>query len=176
MTGVLTLTGWLTGVLKAEHRHGLAAWAGAGLLALFVGVPAWTAARAAPHYALYTNALAPRPAGYYFPHDELYDDGLREALKYVADHAPHGSTIAHETPGVVRHYLARLGRGDLRPLVISDPHFDVTNEPGPAYAILQRGRTYFENREDMQRVRATFEHKQNVVINCVVAAEVYAKK
>src|SRR3712207_893518 len=174
--GVLTLTGWLVGVLKVERRPGLAAWTAAGLLALLVGAPAWAAAASAPHYALYTNALAPRPAGYYFPHDELYDDGLREAIKYVADRAPSGATVAHETPGVARHYLARFGRPDLRSRVISDPHFDVTNAPGPTYAILQRGRTYFENREEMRRVRADFRPETRIYIDCVVAAEVYSKK
>jgi hypothetical protein len=174
--GVAALTRWLVGVLQAGRSTGLAAWAGAASLALFVGVPAWAAARSAPHYALYTNALAPRPAGYYFPHDELYDDGLREAIKYVADHAPRGSTLAHETPGVVGHYLARFGREDLRPQVISDPHFDVTGAPGPTYAILQRGRTYFENREELGRVRATFKPETQIVIDGVVAAEVYSKE
>jgi hypothetical protein len=174
--GVVALTRRLVEWLKAGRRPALAAWAGAASLAVFVGVPAWSAAAAAPHYALYTNALAPRPAGYYFPHDELYDDGLREAIKYVADHAPHGATIAHETPGVVGHYLTRFGREDLRPQVISDPHFDVTSEPGPVYAILQRGRTYFENHEEMQRVRADFHPETQIAIDGVVAAEVYSKK
>jgi hypothetical protein len=173
---VAALTRWLVGVLKVGRSPGLAAWVGAAAVALFVGVPAWAAVRAAPHYALYTNALAPRPAGYYFPHDELYDDGLREAIKYVADHAPRGATLAHETPGVVQHYLARFGREDLRSCVISDPQFDVTNEPGPTYAILQRGRTYFENREEMERVRATFKPETQIVIDGVVAAEVYSKQ
>ena len=174
--GVVALARWLAGMLKADQRPGLAAWVGAASLALFVGVPAWAAVSAAPHYALYTNALAPRPAGYYFPHDELYDDGLREAIRYVADHAPPGATIAHETPGVARHYLARFGREDLRSQVISDPQFDVTNEPGPVYAVLQRGRTYFENRDELARVRATFHHEQTIVINGVAAAEIYSKQ
>ena len=174
--GVVALTRWLVELLKAGRSPGLAACVGAASLALFVGVPAWAAARAAPHYALYTNALVPRPAGYYFPHDELYDDGLREAIKYVADHAPPGATLAHETPGVVSHYLARFGREDLRLRVISDPQFDVTSEPGPVYAILQRGRTYFENREAMGRVRASFKPETQIVIDGVVAAEVYSKR
>ena len=141
-----------------------------------MAAPAWEAAAAAPHYALYTNALAPHPAGYYFPHDELYDDGLREAIKYVAEHAPPGAVIAHETPGVARYYLARYGREDLRSRVISDPRFDVTSEAPPVYAILQRGRTYFENREEMERVRAAFTPEQQIIIDGVVAAEVYSKK
>ena len=174
--GVVALTRWLVEWLKAGRSPGLAAWVGAASLALFVGVPAWAACGAAPHYALYTNALAPRSAGYYFPHDELYDDGLREAIKYVADHAPPGATLAHETPGVVRHYLARFGREDLRPEIISDPQFDVTSAPGPVYVILQRGRTYFENQAEMARVRADFKPETQIVIDGVVAAEVYSKQ
>jgi len=174
--GVVSLTRLLIEALRAGRRPGLVAWVGAASLALFVCAPAWAAVRSAPHYALYTNALAPRPAGYYFPHDELYDDGLREALRYVADHAPRGATIAHETPGVVRHYLARFGRGDLNSQVISDPRFDVTSAPGPTYAILQRGRTYFENREEMRRVRSDFKPETQVVVEGVIAAEVYSKQ
>jgi len=174
--GVVALTRWLTEWLKAWRRPGLVAAVGAASLALFLGVPAWAAAAAAPHYALYTNALAPRPAGYYFPHDELYDDGLREAVKYVAEHAPPGATVVHETPGVVAYYLARFGREDLRSRVISDPQFDVTTAPGPTYAILQRGRTYFENQAEMQRVRADFKPETQIVVEGVAAAEVYSKQ
>ncbi|HEX6184302.1 MAG TPA: glycosyltransferase family 39 protein [Pyrinomonadaceae bacterium] len=174
--GVAAAARRLTGLTRAGRGGGAAAWACAVVLALTVGIPAWEAAAAAPHYALYTNALAPRPAGYYFPHDEFYDDGLREAIKHVAAHAPPGAVIAHETPGVARYYLARYGREDLRSRVISDPQFDVTAEAPPVYAILQRGRTYFENRDELERVRATFKHEQTIVINGVIAAEIYSKK
>jgi hypothetical protein len=171
--GVVALTRWLVGVLKAGRSTGLAAWAGAASLALFVGVPAWTAARAAPHYALYTNALAPRPAGYYFPHDELYDDGLREAIEYVAEHAPRGATVAHETPGVVRHYLGRFQRTDLDARVLSASDFKVDDAPRPAYFILQRGRTYFENREELEAVRRAGRKEHEVFVRGASAAEVY---
>jgi hypothetical protein len=174
--GVVALTRWLLELLKAGRSPVLAACVSAASLALFVGVPAWRGARAGPHYALYTNALAPRPAGHYFPHDELYDDGLREAIEYVADHAPVGATIAHETPGVARYYFARFGRKDLRPQVISDPQFDAPSEPGPVYAILQRGRTYFENQAEIERIRAQFKPETQIVIEGVVAAEVYSKR
>ena len=152
-----------------------AAWGAA--LVLFVGVPAWAALGAAPHYSLYTNALSPRGPGYYFPHDELYDAGLREAIEHVAASAPPGATIAHETPGVVRYYLARFGREDLQSRVISDPRFDVTAEGArPVYAVLQRGRTYFENREEMESVRAGFRREHQVFIDGVPAAEVYSNR
>src|SRR5688500_13543116 len=175
--GVVRLTTWALGLLKGGRgRDGAAGWVWATALALFVGLPAYAALAAGPHHALYTNALAPRAAGHYFPHDEFYDDGLREAIEHVARRAPRGAAIAHETPGVVRYYLARCGREDLRPRVISGPAFDVTAEPGPVYAILQRGRTYFENRDEMARVRAQFNHERDIVINGAAAAEIYVKK
>jgi hypothetical protein len=174
--GVVALTCRLSGLLQAGQSHVVVAWARAAALAFFVGLPAYAAFNAAPHYALYTNALAPHSAGYYFPHDELYDDGLREAIEYVAEHAPAGAVIAHETPGVVGYYLTRYGREDLRSQVISDPQFDVTADgPRPVYAILQRGRTYFENRDEFARVRAQFKPETQIVIDGVVAAEVYTR-
>jgi hypothetical protein len=154
-------------------RARLAACAWAFALVVFVGAPTYAALRSAPYYSLYANALSPRGPGYYFPHDEFYDAGLREAIEYVAASAPPGAAVAHETPGVVGYYLARYGREDLRPRVVSDPGFDPTTEPGPVYVILQRGRTYFENRDEMERVRATFKREQQIFIHGVVAAEVY---
>ena len=77
---------------------------------------------------------------------------------------------------MVGYYLARFGREDLRSCVISDPQFDVTQAPGPTYVILQRGRTYFENQAEMQRVRATFKPETQITIDGVVAAEVYSKR
>jgi len=176
--GIVALTRGLLNVLKIsrERRPALTAAVAAASLSFFIGVPAWAAFLAAPHYALYTNALAPRDAaGYYFPHDELYDDGLREAIFYVAEHAPRGATVAHETPGVVRYYLERYGRTDLQSRAISDPRFDVAREAAHVYAILQRGRTYFENREEMEAVRSGFTPEHEIVINGVSAAEVYSR-
>ena len=139
----------------------------------FVCVPAWTAFAHRPHYALYTNVLGGGKAGYFFPHDEFYDDGLREAVKYVCEHAPQGATIAHETPAVVRHYLSTFGREDLKSQTISSPDFSVTSAPGSVYVILQRGRTYFENREELEAVRAKFSRIHEVNIGGASAVEVF---
>jgi len=173
--GVVALTRALLRALKISRERRLASFIGAASLSLFIGVPAFAAFMAAPHYALYTNALAPNSAGYYFPHDELYDDGLREAIRFVAEHAPERAVVAHETPGVVRYYLERYNRADLQSRTISDPNFDVTAESTNVFVILQRGRTYFENRDEMEAVRARFTLEQQVVINGVVAAEVYSR-
>ena len=180
--GVTALVG-LTLRLCREHSESASvvrAVAVAGSLLVFVVLPGWASYAARPHYALYTNALAPQAAGYYFPHDEFYDDGLREAIVFISTRAPSQAVIAHETPGVVRYYLGRFGRTDLRSRIISDPHYNPL-EAAPAetsFVILQRGRTYFENREEMRGVRAgeRFVKVYEGLVGGVTAVEVYASR
>jgi Dolichyl-phosphate-mannose-protein mannosyltransferase len=140
---------------------------------IFVGVPAITVVAHGPHYALYTNVLAADKAGYYFPHDEFYDDGLREGIKYVCDVAPSGATIAHETPAVARYYLTRFGRTDINSRAISAPDFNPTTTSGTVYVIVQRGRTYFENRDEVAAVRSTFKKIHEVKIDGLAAVEIF---
>ncbi|HEY0432113.1 MAG TPA: glycosyltransferase family 39 protein, partial [Pyrinomonadaceae bacterium] len=138
--GVVELFRFLSRRLHTKPTRALLA----ALIALiFIGGPAWLASSAGPHYALYTNALAANKVGYFFPHDEFYDDGLREAIKFVCDTAPAGAIIGHETPAVTHYYLEQFQRTDLNSKAISTPDFQVANISGPAYFIVQRGRTYF---------------------------------
>jgi hypothetical protein len=146
----------------------------AAVLIVFVAQPAWSAYKAAPHYALYTNALASDKIGYYFPHDEFYDDGLREAIEFVCEKAPPSAIVANETPAATRYYLERFSRFDLNSQVISTPEFQIGNISGPAYVIVQRGRTYFENRDELALVRSTFKKLYEVRVNGIVAAEVFS--
>jgi len=169
--GVIALVRWAHTRFTASRQASIAVSAVA--VVLFVCVPAWTAFAHAPHYALYTNAIGGGRAGYFFPHDEFYDDGLREAVKYVCDTAPQGATIAHETPGVARHYLSTFGRTDLISQTISSREFDVTTSPGPVYVVVQRGRTYFENRHELEAVRSTFELVHEVKIEGATAVEIF---
>ncbi|MEP6718490.1 MAG: glycosyltransferase family 39 protein [bacterium] len=148
----------------------------AAVLIIFVALPGWTAYKAAPHHALYTNALAADRIGYYFPHDEFYDDGLREAIQFVCEKAPRGAILAHETPAATRYYLELFGRSDLNSQVISTPEFQVGNVTGPAYVIVQLGRTYFENRDELALVRSTFKKLYEVRVNGIVVAEVFANQ
>lgn len=170
---------WIT--LQRAPRERVVWWmVGTLAILLFVAFPAWSAWKSKPHYSLYVNALGQGSAGRYFPHDELYDAGLREAIQYVAERAPEGATVGHETPGVFRYYAERFGRADLVSRVISDPQFDALSAPPSTYLILQRGRTYFENREEMEAVRraaregAGFTKEREILIRGVSAAEVYA--
>ena len=167
--GVVGLIRWITTRFAGSRRMVVTVL----IVVVFVGLPAWTAFANGPHYALYTNALAADKAGFFFPHDEFYDDGLREAIKYVCDVAPNGATIAHETPAVTRHYLASFGRADLKSTTISSNEFDARTVAGPVFVIVQRGRTYFENREELDHVRAHFQRVHEVKVEGLSAAEVY---
>jgi hypothetical protein len=148
----------------------------AAAVVIFAGVPAWTALAFGPHYALYTNALAAGKAGYFFPHDEFYDDGLREAIRFVCDSAPDGSMIAHETPAVTHYYLEQFGRNDLNSRTMSAAEFDPKSVSQPAYFILQPGRTYFENQEKLVFIRSRFRKIHEVQINGATAAEIYTNQ
>ena len=172
--GVIELVRFASARLKASKQAKTIVAAAA--VVIFIGLPAWTAYSASPHYALYTNALGSRYVGYFFPHDEFYDDGLREAIKFVCDTAPPGAIIAHETPATTRYYLGRFRRTDLNSKAMSAPDFDVTKISGPAYIIIQRGRTYFENQDKIAFVRATFKKVHEVQVKGMTAAEIFVNR
>lgn len=172
--GVIELFRFICRRMKASKQtRAILAVVGA---AVFLGCPAWIAYSAGPHYALYTNALGAGKVGYFFPHDEFYDDGLREGIKFVCDTAPTGAIIAHETPAATRYYLGKFQRTDLNSKAISAPDFGVTDISGPAYFIVQRGRTYFENRDKLAFIRANFTKVHEVSTNGMVAAEVFVNQ
>lgn len=172
--GVVELIRFLNRRLNVSQlSHALVA---ALMVAIFVGAPAWIAYSAGPHYALYTNALAANKVGYFFPHDEFYDDGLREAIKFVCDTAPPGAIIAHETPATTKYYLEKFRRIDLNSKAISAPDFDVTKISGPAYFIMQRGRTYFENQDKLAFIRGNYKKIHEVSVNGMAAAEVFVNE
>jgi hypothetical protein len=167
--GVMTIIRYLQSRVPGRVSGLVAAMA----VIVFVGFPALAAYRHGPHFALYTNAFAADKAGYYFPHDEFYDDGLREAIKYVADTAPPGAVIGHETPGVTRYYLEKFNRPDLKSYAMSAPDFDPSKLSGPAFVILQRGRIYFENRDKLAYVQSNFKKVHEVQVDGLTAAEIY---
>jgi hypothetical protein len=171
--GIAALMGWAASLLKSMKRESLVPLMSIVLVAFFLAWPAWTAYASNPHYAAYTNALGGGRAGYYFPHDEFYDDGLREAIEFVCRDAPQGASIVGETPAVFRYYLETMGRTDLQSHALSDPKFDLASAHRPVYVIIQKGRTYFENREKMKEVQETYRKVFDIKVWGVSAAEVY---
>jgi hypothetical protein len=172
--GVIALVKLVVAGLKVPKQRQVMVWSAAAVI--FLWFPAWIAYSSGPHYALYTNTLGSRYVGYFFSHDEFYDDGLREAIKFVCDTAPQDALIAHETPATMRYYLEKFGRTDLSSKPLSAPEFDVENISGPAYIIIQRGRTYFENQDKIAFVRARFAKVHEVKVNGLTAAEIFVNQ
>lgn len=119
----------------------------------FVAVPLYAAVSAAPYYSLYLNGLGKGRVGYYFPHDEFYDAGLREAIARVAAEAPPNAVVLGEAPPVFDYYSNRFGRGDLRFQELSELAADRAT-PEASYVIVQQGRLYFENVDFIKRLEA----------------------
>jgi hypothetical protein len=173
--GILTLVGWCAPLFKPIGAARATRLATAVAILIFIALPAWTAYANGPHYGEYLNPLGGGRVGYYFPHDEFYDDGLREAIRFICETAPQGAAIAHETPVAVRYYLEKYGRTDLRSRVFSAADFKLEEAlKEPTYIIVQRGRTYFENQEKIKEVRATWPKVYEVKVVGATAAEVYA--
>lgn len=172
--GVVALLRWATpGLEKLKAGTLTPKLLTAVLLLACVIIPGWTAYAGAPHYSLYTNALASGYTAYFFPHDEFYDDGVSEAIRFVAARAPRQALIVSETPGVAGYYLEKFSRADLQLRVLSDPQFTVSGKER-VYFLLQRGRTYFENQDKMKEVRERFRLVYAGCINGHTAVTVYA--
>lgn len=52
-------------------------------------------------------------SAYYFPQDDIYDAGLREAVQFLARKAPKGSKVLGATPALFQYYSKAFGRPDL---------------------------------------------------------------
>jgi len=129
------------------------AWAGAIAAVVFVVSPTAATLTAAPHYGLYQNPIGATASrqGLLFPHDELYDAGVREAVAFVAAHAGRGATVLSETPAVVRTYLDRLARGDVESGALS--HGRLPRPRAEVWSLVQDGRVYFENKAIIENLR-----------------------
>jgi hypothetical protein len=174
--GINALLNWTNFLLERAGALRVRGLATAVMLLFFIALPAWTAYGSGPHYAAYVNALGGGRTGYFFPHDEFYDDGLREAMRFICETAPQGAIVAHETPAVARYYLSKYGRTDLRSRALSDPNFKLEETPGPVYVIVQRGRTYFENLDETARARARGTKVYEGFVEGATAVEVYLIK
>lgn len=115
------------------------------LIAIFAITPAVITIKHMPYPNLYVNAFGGRRVGYFFPHDEFYDLGARESISYIARQARPGAVVVSDIPGVMQYYLERYNRPDIRLEILSHPNFSL-KEHKPDYALLQRGRVYFENK------------------------------
>jgi hypothetical protein len=124
---------------RAPHWRRLAA----ATAAVVMLAPAVAWVHAQPFVSLYRNALGTTlaPSTLWFPPDELYDAGLREAVEAVAARAPRGAVLVTEAPAVATFYADRSDRPDLR------VRYPASGDPEASeWFIVQPGRIYFENR------------------------------
>ncbi len=140
--------------------------------ALFIVAPSVITVRSLPYPSIYLNAFGGDRVGYLFPHDEFYDLGARESIRYIAEHARPGAVVASEVPGVFQYYLERFGRTDIQSEVLSHPKFDLKTIR-PDYVLLQRGRLYFENRDKFLLIENNYPLAQSSTYKGVAASEVY---
>ncbi len=140
---------------------------------VFLIIPTLIAINAAPFYSLYLNPLGGKDkVGYYFPHDEFYDLGLREAINYVAKEAEPNSIIASEAPGVINYYCKEFGRLDIKSETMSDPKFQFSDIQ-PTYVMFQDGRRYFENEKLLNFIEANYEPIKEIKFLGASAVKIY---
>jgi len=125
------------------------------------------------HPSLYVNVFGGNRVGYFFPHDEFYDLGARESIRFIAETAPPAARMASEIPGVVQYYLERFNRPDIRSEIISQPSFTL-NGDRPEFVLLQGGRVYIENIENFKFIVKTCPVLQASVYEGAVASRVFA--
>lgn len=97
----------------------------------------------APYNRLFLNAFGGGKAnvGRFFPPDEVYDLGVREAAEYVCRVAPPGARLAASDPMGMGYYTHMFGRTDLKVLPLFDPNYKV--RPGD-FLLIQGSRRYYE--------------------------------
>lgn len=173
--GVQTVGHWLgqrlSAVLATEWPK---VYARPVLALLVVAGSVSTLPQAAPHFRLYTNALARNSAGpgYYFPHDEFYDASVREVVFEIAKRAPPGAQVASETPGLASYYAGRANRPDLVFVSISDPNAMKQLREGD-FVVDARGRRYFSNEAIVSALQQSGAPTFTVALGSVPSASIY---
>jgi hypothetical protein len=167
---------WIaTPVISRPRQRLLSRWAPAlatALVVVLLAEPAWVSARSAPYYALYLNPLGLRRTAYYFPHDEMNDLGLREAIALICEKAPKGANVGGETAPVFEYYFHRFGRDDLHYFDLSDQTARIEAPPS-SYLVIQDGRKYFENMSFIQKVESYQVPIHTIEIGGAPAVRVY---
>lgn len=109
-----------------------------------------------PAPSLFVNGIGGgrNKIAYYYPQDEFYDAGLREAYEYLAHHAKKNSVVATDAVAVFDYYSQRVGRPDLiRTPLIKSEHRYIPQET--VYVLVHEGNRYFENDSIFQYLKDT---------------------
>ena len=169
--GVIWLVELVSGLLGPGRRR-LSQFASVMLFAGCLFSMALACFQSLPYYSLFVNRIGGgmAKAGSYFPHDEFYDAGVREAVAYVAKSSPDFSAIYSDADDLIRYYTRRFGRPDLLPATLckGDPKASPTN-----YILVQDGRRYFENSELIDMIEQTYAPEKEVRVDGIPAVRIY---
>jgi hypothetical protein len=140
--GIVTTLNWLGRKVRSEARAVLLPLAyGTLAMLLFAGQ-----AEASPFFSMYRTPLGRwmDRDGERFP-ECGYDYGVRNAVGRITGVAPPGAEILTDVPQVVRFYLGRSGRTDLRVRSLSGTGlFENTTE---RWVLVQNAHLYFETEQ-----------------------------
>jgi hypothetical protein len=169
--GLVKIFSWTRNLMMKSRSRLLAPAMSVLIFLVFLAQPLSAAIIAGPFYTLYANLLGLGRAGYYFPHDELDDAGLRPAIFRICKEAPVGSAVGGEAPPLFAYYLHQCRRSDLRYFSLSVSQLEA---PGPStYVVVEEGRKYFDNISLIRRIESEEVPAWTVVIDGVPAATVY---
>lgn len=132
------------------EKRGARAWISHAIIAMLMLVTAgWYVTlnfQYHPYESLYVadHAGGKSRRGFYFPQDDFYDAGLREAVQQICREAPENSRVLGTTPAVFKYYQRRFGRPDLQFQSTADPNLVLDPEAKP-YILYQEYRSYLEN-------------------------------
>lgn len=171
-TGFYFSVKWLSSKLKLANS--VAVVLQTTLFVGLVGVSFLNSVSSGPHYRMFTNMPGggEAAAGTYFPHDEFYDAQSRDVVEAVARWAKPNATVACETPTVYEYYAAKLGRSDLKFVVLSDKT-KVASLKANDFVVDARGRRYFSNTpylDLLHRMESASRTPVDVLIDGVPAA------
>ena len=169
--GLVKIFSWTRDLMMKSRSRLLAPALSVAIFLVFVAQPLAAAIKAGPFYSLYANLLGRGRAGYYYPHDELADAGLRPAIFKICKEAPLGSAVGGEAPPVFAYYFHQCGRSDLRYFSLSDAHREALAPS--TYAVVEEGRKYFDNILLIRAIESREVPAWTVAIDGVPAATVY---
>jgi hypothetical protein len=169
--GLVKIFSWTRKLVSANRSRLLIHSLNALIFVVFVAQPVWTAAKASPYYSLYLNPLGLGRAGFYFPHEEFMDAGLRPTIFRICNEAPAGAAVGGEAPPLFAYYLHQCGRDDLHYFSLSAARLE--SLPPSSYLVVEDGRKYFENISLIEDITSKQAPAWTTSIDGVPAATVY---
>ncbi len=169
--GLTKIFSWTRSVAVESRSRRLVPALNTLIFLVFLAQPLWTAAKAGPFYSLYLNPIGFGRTGFYFPHDEFADAGLRPTIFKICKDAAAGSTVGSEAPPVFAYYFHQCGRDDLHYFSLSEASRETL--PPSTYLVVQDGRKYFENISFIVAATSGEDPTWTTAIDGVPAATVY---